>query len=496
MGLSTPVGLFNLGSTTNLGSGGSLVNKGSVTFASGVTGTASEAAQFTGSTAQALYVLDTGAADPFRIATGSFGCWFRTAKRGTAQYVLSKYEAATHANRAYALNVNASNNLETNVSNGTTTANTPGVTDVADDRWHFGVGTFDGSTARLYVDGALEASVAQAGTMPASTDPFNIGGFLGDAATATSLPHFGRVDEAFVTADVLSLDQIRNLYAVKVPHTLATTPKSASVSVDRFRRGAVLASADFPTQPVRLHNLNNSLADLGSGATAVTLTGTSTVVAGPDGTTAGAYLFDGTTGYASSTDTGLPSGTSSRSMGIWFKGSNRVVAQTMMSYGSAGEARLYISAPASGGSVAFYDGTNFTQSSVLGDLDGQWHQLIVTIDNAAADGVKVKLYKDTALVAGGTALASTTLAGASGLRIGRAPAAGTDYFPGSLARAFVASYVLTPEQIQALYLKGSQQLLSSPKNAGDHIEGLDATYAYIIGDALQTQDRLNVSVMA
>src|SRR4051812_37852587 len=95
MGLSAPLGLWNL-SNLNDSSGNTrnLTNKGSVTFDTGITGAASEAAQFTGSTAQALYILDAGGADPFRIRTGSWGCWLRNAKRGIIQDPFGKWSVA------------------------------------------------------------------------------------------------------------------------------------------------------------------------------------------------------------------------------------------------------------------------------------------------------------------------------------------------------------------------------------------------------------------
>src|SRR3954469_18933277 len=84
LGLSAPRGLWNLSDLTDAsGNARALTNKGTVTFSPGVNGAVTTAAQFAGSTAQALYIADTGAADPFRITTGSWGCWFRTAKRGT-----------------------------------------------------------------------------------------------------------------------------------------------------------------------------------------------------------------------------------------------------------------------------------------------------------------------------------------------------------------------------------------------------------------------------
>ena len=50
-----------------------LLNKGAVPFDVGINGQANTAAKFVGSTAQALYISDTGATDPFRIKTGSIG---------------------------------------------------------------------------------------------------------------------------------------------------------------------------------------------------------------------------------------------------------------------------------------------------------------------------------------------------------------------------------------------------------------------------------------
>src|SRR3954464_12239872 len=94
LGLSAPRGLWNLTDLTDAsGNARNLTNKGGVSFSPGINGLGAPAAQFAGSTAQALYIADTGAADPFRITTGSWGCWFRTAKRGTSQRPLTKLSA-------------------------------------------------------------------------------------------------------------------------------------------------------------------------------------------------------------------------------------------------------------------------------------------------------------------------------------------------------------------------------------------------------------------
>jgi hypothetical protein len=60
----------------------------------------------------------------------------------------------------------------------------------------------------------------------------------------------------------------------------------------------------------------------------------------------------------------------------------------------------------------------------------------------------------------------------------------------------VTGYALTFEQVAALYAKGSQALGASPKNAGDHIERMDATSLYLIADTLESQHTLDVSVTA
>jgi hypothetical protein len=75
LGLGQPIGLWNLSDLSNLGSDArALANKGAVTFDVGINGAAATAAKFTGSTGQGLYIADSGAADPYRIKTGSWGC--------------------------------------------------------------------------------------------------------------------------------------------------------------------------------------------------------------------------------------------------------------------------------------------------------------------------------------------------------------------------------------------------------------------------------------
>lgn len=485
IGLNAPRGLWNLSDLTDVsGNGRNLLNKGAVPFTIGINGIASTAALFSGSAAQAFYIADTGAADPFRIKSGSMGCWMRTAKRGVNQALITKQGT----NSAYILRVENNNLPYFYVSiDGTAFVLTAGRSDIVDDRWHFIVGVFDGSVIRLYVDGVLEGINIVNGFMFSSSAPFNIGAASADAAVGASNPHFGCIDEAFVTGEVLTEDQIRNLYCAKIPHILATVPSRITLNIHRRRRGAALVSADFPTQPVRLHNFSaGSLGDEGSGNVALTNNGTALSVAGADGTIDNAFNFNGSQSL-SSTDTGLPAGTTPRSYGGWIKSIATDVA--IMGWGtiSTNDITLGIT----GGGIRAWNGAD----SIIGPYisDGMWHHIVVTEENTPTDGIKRKLYVDGRLVGISLVLGSVTLAGANKFRIGSTPT-GTSLFVGQLDGIFVTNYILTVDQIIQLFAKGTQTLQLSPKNPGDHIEGMTSTDLLAIFDTLDSQNQVDLGV--
>src|SRR5262245_1916541 len=330
MGLSVPVAIWNLSDPTDAsGNGRALTNKGAVPFGVGINGFSTSAAVFAGSTGQALFIADTGAADPFRIRTGSWGCWFRTAKRGTFQSALTKRLTAS-SGFAWVLSISSTNtcNVQISITGGvgaTEAMTAVGVSDVADDRWHLGVGTYDGTIVRVYVDGIMEALGSLSGAIFQSTGPLNIGGFGAHGATVNGEPFYARADEAFVTADVLTDDHIRLLYCAKIAHLLAAGPTRVKLAVTRRRRGAALVVGDFPASPVRLHNFTGgALTDQGTGGIALTAnTGSGTIVsvAGADGSVGGGYSFGGPMAGLSATDAGLPAGTAARSYGCWLKAS-------------------------------------------------------------------------------------------------------------------------------------------------------------------------------
>jgi hypothetical protein len=182
LGLSAPAGLWNLSNLTDAsGNGRTLSNKGAVPFAAGINGTAATAAQFSGSTAQALYIADTGAADPFRIRTGSWGCWFRTAKRGTQR---SRSARTRPAQAALWPGADSSPSSILLAARRTSARRQHrgrhGVSDVCRRPLALRRAPTTPQAIRMYVDGVLEATAAYAGISTRRfRGPLNIGAVRG-----------------------------------------------------------------------------------------------------------------------------------------------------------------------------------------------------------------------------------------------------------------------------------------------------------------------------
>lgn len=228
------------------------------------------------------------------------------------------------------------------------------------------------------------------------------------------------------------------------------------------------------------------MADEGSNGVALSTSGYSSV-AGVDGSAGNAIAF--TSGQAVfSTDAGLPVGLATRSYGIWVK-TISLATMTLMEWGTAstGHVAMYFNS----GSIGFASAGD----AIVGPFiaDGLWRHLVVVENNTSSDGIKRKLYVDRRLVAISTVLNPVVLAGANNMRIGLAPTGATP-FVGEVDSAFICDYALTPDHIAMLYAKGSQALTRSPKNVGDHIEGMDTNNLYATFDALEVQHQVDIGV--
>jgi hypothetical protein len=183
----------------------------------------------------------------------------------------------------------------------------------------------------------------------------------------------------------------------------------------------------------------------------------------------------------------LPSGLNSRSYGCWFKGIPS--SETLISWGtlSTGDVRLRVP----NGILTCNNGSDAVTGPFV--LDGQWHFVVMVEDNASGDGVKRKMYLDGRLVSGSTVMNGIALAGANRFRIGAAPD-GTLLFAGQIDGAFVTGYAMTTDEVLRLYAKASQTMPSSPKNAGDHVEGYDSGSVLVVCDTLEAQHYVDLTV--
>lgn len=90
---------------------------------------------------------------------------------------------------------------------GTTIAK--GTTDIDDGNWHHIAGTYDGSDARIYVDGVEENSTSDTGNMVSNTAPVRIG--AGSGGSGIENPFTGDLGHAVIWDDSLSTDEIKSL---------------------------------------------------------------------------------------------------------------------------------------------------------------------------------------------------------------------------------------------------------------------------------------------
>jgi concanavalin A-like lectin/glucanase superfamily protein len=165
------------------------------------------ALSFDGNTG-AVQVPDTSLLDP---ATVTVSAWVNSSTDpGAYKYIVAKGATACQA-ASYGLYTGAHGGLEfyTSTSGGASFTLSPDVgTGVWDGRWHSVIGTFDGSTVRLYVDGT------QVGAGTPDTAPISYGLsssntlLIGNYAGCGGLGFDGRIDQVRVFNRALGAEEI------------------------------------------------------------------------------------------------------------------------------------------------------------------------------------------------------------------------------------------------------------------------------------------------
>ena len=149
-------------------------------------------------------ILDSKSLD---LITLSIVVWGKTTQADTGYFrFITRKNSSGWSDVPYQLGFHASTgNPALIIGNGTDYNECRGVSDIRDGKWHFIVGTVDGSNLKIYVDGILEKAVTQTVT------PFDYDGsaMLGKAGVR----YFeGSIGLACLYKKALSAREIRELY--------------------------------------------------------------------------------------------------------------------------------------------------------------------------------------------------------------------------------------------------------------------------------------------
>ena len=202
--------------------GGTL--SGSVTWVPGHLG---DALSFDGQPGQ-VKVTDSAALEPPTAV--SVSAWVRNlGSPGAYRYVIAKGATACIA-AAYGLYTGAGGGLEFYISrdSGHLYADTPDAgTQIWDGRWHLAVGTFDGTTARLYIDGTeVGSGTAYPGRLQ-YVQPDSNDFFIGNYPGCSDREFTGSIDDVMVWNRALSAGEAAAL--VSSPE-IVSVPGSGSGS--------------------------------------------------------------------------------------------------------------------------------------------------------------------------------------------------------------------------------------------------------------------------
>jgi len=170
-----------------------------------------------------VVVTDSATLEPSNITVEA---WVRNSgSPGTYRYIVSKYyEDKAGSWSSYALYTGGTGGLFFYVGSATTVVLSPGAgAGIWDGEWHHIVGTYDGSTVRLYVDGT-EVGTGTFATLSIAYDEGDL--FIGTyIANQTRWCFPGAIDEVRIWSGALTEDQIEASYALGTNDTGVTVLK-------------------------------------------------------------------------------------------------------------------------------------------------------------------------------------------------------------------------------------------------------------------------------
>lgn len=332
--------------------------------------------------------------------------------------------------------------------------------------WYYIAATYDGTTAKVYVNGAQDGSVSYSTSFGSTTDALRFG--TNTVGGASPQLFSGSMDEMKIYGQALTADQIKLDMNRSSSQVLGALSDNSSYQVNAANQEyCVPGDSTSCVAPVGRWDFEEGTStvvnDTSGNANTGTWNGTGTAHWKPGKIGKGGN-FNGSDDYVSSANS-ISTGTSG-TMGAWIKPSGTYTSpQTVMGGTNAGgsnvSGRYYISAIhtgvcasgdwwvniANGTTNQFvcsgqvYNSTNFPVNT--------WTYLVATYD-----GSNVKFYKDGRLV--NTVAQTVSGAGdAQPFSIGRPGGASVAYFNGGIDQVRVFNYARSAAQVAWDYNKGA-----------------------------------------
>jgi hypothetical protein len=157
--------------------------------------------------------------------------WFKTGGTNDYSGIVQKFLDSN--NTGWGLSYNNNGNLRADFGNGSVYINvgSSGI-DVRDNRWHFACATYDGSNAKIYIDGKLRGLISGSGYLTNNTRNLTFGE---DSDGGFDRYFNGYIDEIAIFSRALSSDEIfayykwsigarnKSIFIIDVPSVVTVT---------------------------------------------------------------------------------------------------------------------------------------------------------------------------------------------------------------------------------------------------------------------------------
>ncbi len=449
------------------GSYGSSVTHGATSL---VTTNSDAAATFPGGSWSANGIATVAKNTTLQPANVTVEAWVKEAATNSGGFIDLVSYGPQSSGQAWSVQVTPSNTFSFFVLYGSSSAYVGGTTVLTAGTVYHVAASYDGTTARLYVNGQLEATASGSGSISYSgvgTTGLSIG-----AGQSTSRNVFnGTIDDVSLYGSALSASKIQSHYAAGTTTPTSTgDPYATTVIGDspaayyRLDDAAGGALADATT-----HHLNGSYGSSVTHHATGLITGTSDYAASFSGSATGST----TTAQVSKSSTLQPT---SVSVEAWIKESSTPSGIIdLVSYGdqhgqgyslqlTAGNQAAFFADTTAGAGYVYVGGATTLSTGTIYHLVGTW------------DGTTAKIYVNGSLDASATGSGSLNYAGIGsyGLSIGGGQNSSRNTLPGTIDEVAVYPSVLTATQISTHHTKGAAAATAGPVHVQNWLYACDA----------------------